>query len=157
MIPVFFIKMNRIGIASRPSVNTDRMKTLFQNFIRCGILGWCLEITFTALHSLQKRNFRLTGNTSLWMFPIYGMGCLLAPVGRLLGKASWPVRGSIYAGLIFLGEACSGRLLDRRKLCPWDYSRARWRVGKHIRLDYFPCWAAAGLMMERLTHSVKKD
>lgn len=62
------------------------MQKLWKDFIKCGILGWCLEITFTALHSLQQRKFTLQGTTSLWMFPIYGAGCLLRPICALVKK-----------------------------------------------------------------------
>lgn len=46
------------------------------------------------------------------------------------------LRGSIYACLIFLGEFCSGSLLKKYDLCPWDYSNARWNICGLIRLDY---------------------
>ena len=59
------------------------MRKLLQNFIKCGILGWCLEIVFTSLQSLRRRDLTLRGVTSLWMFPIYGAGCLLTPVFHL--------------------------------------------------------------------------
>ena len=64
------------------------MQKLWKDFIKCGILGWCLEITFTALHSLQQRKFTLQGTTSLWMFPIYGAGCLLRPICALVKNAT---------------------------------------------------------------------
>lgn len=60
------------------------MKKTIHNFLHCGILGWCLEITFTALDSFRKRQFTLKGITSIWMFPIYGMASFLAPLCRLL-------------------------------------------------------------------------
>ena len=124
------------------------MKTLSKNFFKCGILGWCLEIIFTALHSLRRRDFTLRGSTSLWMFPIYGAGCLLTPVFYLAKGLSWPVRGILYAGIIYSGEYLSGHFLKKRELCPWDYGRARWNVGRIIRLDYLPCWMITGLCME---------
>ena len=127
------------------------MRKLFQNFIKCGILGWCLEISFTALNALRRRDYTLRGVTSLWMFPSYGAGCLLTPFFRLLGRLHWAVRGSIYAALIFAAEYVSGSLLWKKDLCPWDYEKARWNVSRLIRLDYFPCWAATGLLMERAT------
>lgn len=70
---------------------------------------------------------------------------------RLLGRLHWAVRGSIYAALIFAAEYVSGSLLWKKDLCPWDYEKARWNVSRLIRLDYFPCWAATGLLMERAT------
>lgn len=129
------------------------MKTLVKNFLKCGLVGWCMEITFTALHSLQKRDMRLMGQTSLWMFPIYGSACLLNPLFKLIKNFSLAVRGSIYAICIFTGEYITGRLLDKRKLCPWNYERSRWHIQKVVRLDYFPNWFLAGLLFERLLSS----
>lgn len=114
------------------------MQKLWKDFIKCGILGWCLEITFTALHSLQQRKFTLQGTTSLWMFPIYGAGCLLRPICALVKKCHWFVRGCVYALFIFVAEYLSGRFLLKKGLCPWSYGKARWNIGKVIRLDYAP-------------------
>ena len=124
------------------------MQKLFKDFIKCGILGWCLEITFTALHSLQQRKMSLQGPTSLWMFPIYGAGCLLKPVCSLVKGCHWLVRGCIYALCIFTAEYASGFFLQKKELCPWNYGKARWNIGRVIRLDYAPCWIITGLLME---------
>ena len=126
------------------------MKTLITNFLKCGLTGWCLEIIFTALHSLQKRDLKLMGHTSLWMFPIYGSACLLKPVFQLLRNIPVILRGSIYALCIFAGEYLTGQFLDKRKVCPWNYERSRWHIRKVVRLDYFPNWFLAGLLFERL-------
>lgn len=90
------------------------------------------------------------GQTSLWMFPIYGSACLLNPMFKLLKNFSFVVRGSVYAICIFIGEYITGRFLDKRKLCPWNYERARWHIQKVVRLDYFPNWFLAGLLFEHL-------
>lgn len=126
------------------------MKKLIHNFIHCGVLGWCMEITFTALNSFRKRQFSLKGITSIWMFPIYGMASFLAPLCRLLKGKPIFVRGSVYAACIFLGEYLTGSFLKRKGVCPWDYSKARWNIGGIIRLDYTPNWFLAGLLFERL-------
>lgn len=112
-----------------------------------------MEITFTALHSLQKRDMRLMGQTSLWMFPIYGSACLLNPLFKLIKNFSLVLRGSIYALCIFTGEYVAGRFLDKHKLCPWNYERSRWHIQKVVRLDYFPNWFLAGLLFEHLLSS----
>ena len=40
-----------------------------------GLFGLITEIFFTALVNLiSKKDFNLTGHTSLWMFPIYSLG-----------------------------------------------------------------------------------
>lgn len=90
------------------------------------------------------------GQTSLWMFPIYGSACLLEPLFKKLKKIPIQVRGSIYALCIFAGEYLSGRFLDKRALCPWNYERSRWHIRKVVRLDYFPNWFFAGLLFEKL-------
>ena len=93
---------------------------------------------------------KLVGHSSIWMFPIYGMAFLLAPLSRLLnGKSVW-VRGSVYAGGIFLTEYLSGMFLKKRGLCPWDYSHAKLNVNGVIRLDYAPVWFLTGLLYEKL-------
>lgn len=130
--------------------------TFLQDFIICGIAGWCMEILFTALGSLRRRDYTLKGVTSLWMFPIYGLGAILGPLSRLLARLPTLLRGLIYMCTIFSVEFFSGRLLSRRKLCPWNYSRSRWNIDSLIRLDYAPCWLAAGLLFERLLSHRRK-
>lgn len=125
----------------------------FQNFVRCGIAGWCLEIFFTAMHALQKREMALCGTTSLWMFPIYGMGAIIAPLYRLLHRQSIWLRGFLYTLLIFTVEFISGSYLRRKKCCPWNYHRSPWNVREVIRLDYAPYWFLTGLLLEQLTCS----
>ena len=109
-----------------------------------------MEIIFTALHSIRNRNPRLTGQTSLWMFPIYGCAAFLAPVSRLMRHKSFWFRGITYMSLIFSAEYLSGSLLNRHKACPWDYSNSRFHINRVIRLDYAPYWFGAGLLFERV-------
>ncbi len=132
------------------SVHTVTMKKLIHNFIHCGLLGWFLEIIFTAFHAFRRRDMKLPGATSLWMFPIYGMASFLAPVCRILRNCPLIIRGLTYTGLIFTGEFLTGIWLNRRELCPWNYERSRWNLAKVVRLDYAPIWFAAGLLFERL-------
>ena len=124
------------------------MKKFIKNFITCGILGWCLEITFTAIGSLLQKDYRLVGKTSIWMFFIYGAGACLYPICRKSRKFPCIVRGTIYAILIFIAEYISGKLLMMINCCPWDYSGAKWNIGKVIRLDFFIFWFGTGLLLE---------
>ncbi|MGN0168718.1 MAG: hypothetical protein ACI4AB_11790 [Acetatifactor sp.] len=125
--------------------------TIFiKNFMKCGLIGWCMEIIFTALHSLRNRDMTLKGVTSLWMFPIYGCAAIVAPLSRLLKKVPVWLRGLTYMSMIFSTEYLSGKLLSRHKLCPWDYGKSRWNIDRVIRLDYAPYWFGAGLLFERL-------
>lgn len=133
----------------------------FQNiaadFLRCGVIGWCVEIIFTALGALRRREMQLMGQTSLWMFPIYGCAALFKPLFLLIRKCSFPVRGLIYALCIFTGEYASGHLLDRYALCPWNYNRYKWHVKGLIRLDFLPFWCLAGLLFERVLTAQNAD
>ncbi len=125
------------------------------NFFRCGIIGWCMEIIFTSINSLRRRDLKLKGNTSIWMFPIYGCAAFLTPVCRLLRHFSVWVRGLTYMSLIFSAEYLTGHLLRKRGLCPWDYGRCRYHINRLIRLDYAPYWFGAGLMFEKVLLSDK--
>lgn len=126
------------------------MTTFLKNFLKCGLAGWCMEILFTSIDSLRRRDMTLQGFTSLWMFPIYGCAAILSPLSRLLRDRPIWMRGTLYMGLMFSGEYLTGRLLAKRKACPWDYGRSRWNIGKVVRLDFAPCWFLAGLLFERL-------
>ena len=126
------------------------MQKFIHNYIHCGLLGWFLEIIFTAFQAFRRRDFKLHGATSVWMFPIYGLASLLAPLRRLLRRRGFIFRGLVYTGLIFTGEFTTGMLLRKRELCPWNYERSRWNLARVIRLDYAPCWFIAGLLFERL-------
>ena len=109
-----------------------------------------MEILYTAMIALRRRQLSLRGHTSLWMFPIYGRDCHFAPAFRTLRSLPLHIRGSLYALFIFAGEYTSGRLLTLRKVCPWNYGQNPWHVKKLIRLDYFPQWFLAGLLFERI-------
>lgn len=128
-------------------------KTIYRNFVKCGIIGWCMEIIFTSLGALRRRELPLMGQTSLWMFPIYGSAAFFRPLFAFLKHLSLPVRGTIYALSIFSAEYASGRLLEKHDLCPWNYKRCHWHIDGLIRLDFFPYWFMAGLFFEKLLTS----
>ncbi len=109
------------------------MQKFIHNYIHCGLLGWFLEIIFTAFQAFRRRDFKLHGATSVWMFPIYGLASLLAPLCRLLRRRGFIFRGLVYTGLIFTGEFTTGMLLRKRELCPWNYERSRWNLARVIR------------------------
>lgn len=119
-----------------------------KNFIKCGTLGWCMEILFTALGALRRRESPLIGHTSLWMFPIYGSAALFQPLFILLKRCHVLIRGTIYALSIFAAEYASGRFLSKHNICPWNYCRHHWHVNGLIRIDFFPFWFLAGLVFE---------
>lgn len=126
------------------------MYDIRQNFIKCGITGWCMEVLFTGLHSIARRDPKMMGQTSILMFPIYGAAALFGPISSLLRHHRIWVRGTVYTCCIFTAEYLSGTLLKKKKMCPWDYSEAKWNIGGLIRLDYAPLWFTAGLIFEKL-------
>ena len=120
------------------------------SFFLCGFIGWCLEVFWTGLGSLRRRQMKLVGHSSFWMFPIYGMAAFLGPLSRRLQGTSVWLRGFLYALGIFLVEFVSGSILKKFDLCPWDYSKARLNYKGVIRLDFFPVWFLTGLLYERI-------
>ncbi len=121
-----------------------------KNFCICGLTGWCMEILFTSFESFRRKDKKLLGQTSAWMFPIYGCAALIKPLYRYTRRFPVFARGGIYSLAILTGEFVSGRLLKKHGCCPWDYSRARLNVQGLIRLDYAPLWMGAGLLFERI-------
>lgn len=114
------------------------------------MIGWAMEILWTGLHAYRVRNLKLMGNSSLWMFPIYGSAAFLTPVMQKMKNAPLVRRGFIYMSCIFLGEYVSGTLLKRHNMCPWDYSHTPYQINGIIRLDYAPVWFLVGLLYEQI-------
>jgi uncharacterized membrane protein len=121
-------------------------------FLIYGLLGWGVEVLWTGLGSVLRRDPRLTGHTYLWMFLIYGSAALLLePVHRLIAGYPWPVRGLVWVVVIFVLEFASGWMLRQATgTCPWDYSGTRFAVAGLIRLDYAPAWFVLGLLFEQV-------
>ena len=93
----------------------------WRNFFICGLAGWCMEIVFTSFGTFLHGDPRLLGQTSLWMFPIYGMAALIDPIYEKIKYWPFLLRGCFYATSIMLGEFLSGSLLRFLGVCPWDY------------------------------------
>ena len=144
----------------------NRLKDLPVNFLKCGVTGWCLEVMFTSLESVLSHDWRLMGRTSLLMFPIYGMGALLAPIGAAVDRWVGGIRlrpadrfvrhGMLDMVLIFVAENFSGMLLRAIGFCPWDYTGRRASVNGLIRLDFAPLWFMTGLLFEQITKKKSK-
>lgn len=124
-----------------------------KNFVICGIFGWCIEILWTAFEKFRRRDMKLIGNTSIWMFPIYGMASFFVPIYRFIKNANIVVRGFVYMLSIFTAEYITGYILKKRNMCPWDYSKAKYNINGLIRLDYAPLWFLVGLVFEKLVNT----
>ena len=121
-----------------------------KNFFICGLTGWCIEIIFTSLGAFLQGDLRLFGQTSLWMFLIYGLAAFIKPLYEVIKKLPLLLRGCIYSFCILICEYISGMLLKKHHLCPWDYSNSPTNINGVIRLDYAALWALAGLLFERI-------
>lgn len=143
---------------------TAYMQETGKNFLKCGVAGWCLEVLFTSTESILAHDWRLMGRTSLLMFPIYGMGALLAPIGgavdrwlsvqpgeTLTSRDRMMRHGMLYMVLIFIMEYISGAWLKARGICPWDYTGRYSSINGLIRLDFAPLWFMTGLLFEQIT------
>ena len=122
-------------------------------FVVYGVLGWCVEIVFTALTRLREpdRRWRLEGTTYLWMFPVYGLiAPLYEPVHDLVRAHPVLLRAAVYGAGILAVEYAAGWTLARATgQCPWDYSsRARWHLHGYARFDYAPLWMGLGVALE---------
>lgn len=128
-------------------------KLIFWRFVLFGLFGLLLEVFFTAIAGLIKRNVTLQGHTSLWMMLDYGLiGLFYPPVQGLLMKMGMArfLRAAIYMGLIFLVEYVSGHLFASAGLRLWDYSDYPYNLDGHITLLYAPLWYLLGYSLEWL-------
>ncbi|NLJ89729.1 MAG: hypothetical protein GX323_02425 [Clostridiales bacterium] len=127
------------------------MKNKFAyNFIRCGLLGWCLECAWTGFLSLLARDKTLSCRTSLWMFPIYGLAAFFLPLSQKIKNRNIIIRGGLYTLCIFIAEYIFGSLLNILDSCPWDYSKERFHYKGIIRFDFAPIWFLVGLLYEKI-------
>lgn len=120
------------------------------NFLRCGVAGWCMEVIWTGFLNILNRDRKMTGNTSLLMFPIYGMAWVIKPIGNMLKERNFIIRGIVYTCGIFGVEYVTGSILKKNDMCPWDYSESKYNINGLIRLDYAPAWFGAGLIFEKI-------
>lgn len=118
-------------------------------FIQCGMIGWCIEVFWTGLHSFFRNDPKLRGFSSLHMFPIYGLASLISPLYTFLRHFGTFTRGIIYMFGFFTIEYTSGMYLKKRGRCPWDYSSSPYHINGVIRLDYAPLWFLTGLFFEK--------
>lgn len=126
---------------------------MFIRSIIYGLLGWCMEVVWTAIPTHRPIDWSLRGHSYIWMLPIYGLiGPLYEPVHNRLRRVARPVRALVYAVGFITVETIMGTLLKRLTgQCPWDYTgKTRWEIGGVTRLDYAPVWAALGLGLEPL-------
>ena len=120
-----------------------------KNFILCGFAGWCIEVAFTSLNALRKKDKKLMGQTSAWMFPIYGLASFISVIYPKIKHWNIALRGILYGCSIMTVEFLSGSLLKRLGICPWNYDGCRFSIKGLIRMDFLPLWIGAGIFYEQ--------
>lgn len=117
-------------------------------YLYYGIIGLCMEVLWTGFCSLLNKDYKLTANTSLWMFFIYGMAVFLEPIIDILAPIPIYIRVWVYVFCIYAVEYLTGEVLKKINICPWDYSHSKYHYRGVIRFDYAPVWIIAGLIFE---------
>ncbi len=130
-----------------------KSNSIGRDFITCGLCGWCIEIFWTGIGSFIRHDKKMMGNTSILMFPIYGLASLIKPLSKRLKGTPVIFRGTIYTFCIFTVEYITGSYLKLHKKCPWDYSQSQYNINGLIRLDYAPAWFVVGLIFEKLLNT----
>ncbi len=121
-----------------------------KNYILCGLAGWCMEVLWTGIGSIVSRDLKLTCQTSLWMFPIYGCAAFLIPIMHKIRGKNIFIRGGIYTLCIYAAEYTFGFILTKYHCCPWDYSNQPGNIHGLINLCYAPLWFLVGLFFESI-------
>jgi uncharacterized membrane protein len=125
------------------------------NTFLMGSFGVSVEVIFTALSSVGKKDWKLLeGNSYIWMLFIYGLSYpLFELLWPRIGGYNIVFRGVIYVLCVYIIEYLSGWIL-RKSIgkCPWEdhYHNKKWSVNDLIRLDYAPFWLGFMLLFERL-------
>ncbi|MTI81805.1 MAG: hypothetical protein FH758_13190 [Firmicutes bacterium] len=127
-------------------------------FLIYGLLGWGLEVFYTGFESALRGDPRLTSQTYLWMFPIYGLAVFLEPLHNAIRKYPWFIRGIVWVPVIFILEYSTGGVIRLiTGFSPWDYTgTSPWQINGLIRLDMAPLWFITGLIFE-LVHDTLKS
>ena len=111
-----------------------------------------MEVVWTSIMGIKNHDRKMMGKTSIWMFPIYGLGAVIKPLSRKIRKFNMIFRGFIYMAGIYFVEFISGTILQRKNCCPWNYSKCKYNIKGVVRLDYAPLWFMAGLLLEKVVN-----
>ena len=126
-----------------------------KKFIFCGLTGWCIEVAFTSANAILKKDKKMMGQTSAWMFPIYGMAACIDDISPKIAHWTPLRRGLLYGSAIMTAEYITGSLLTRIDACPWSYKGCKYAVKDVVRLDYLPFWIGTGLLYEKLLKKIE--
>lgn len=134
-----------------------------------GCIGILIEFFFTGIYSLFIRNWKLTGHSYLWMFPVYALTALL--LEAIKDTIAWPfyTKAFIYLIVIYGVEALSGYaiklltgLLQKYfgghggNTIPWEYPKSAWTLLGLVNFKYVPFWFVLCLFFEPISNFVSK-
>lgn len=124
---------------------------MIKRFIIYGAMGICAEIMWNGSIALINGDITMTGRSSIWMFPIYGMLVFVEAVHENIRDKPVIIRGGIYTILIYIGEFTTGSILKfGLGACPWNYELFPLSLYGLITLIYTPVWFVLGLIFELL-------
>ena len=132
-------------------------------FIIFAVFGVAHEVFWNGIiDSLKLKNPRLKGQSSVWMFFVYGgVFFIIYFVTYFFLEYPWWFRGILYTFLILSWEYLSGFTIKKLVgIAPWDYStdkssdgiasKKRFHLHGLICLEYIPIWFAEGLIAEKI-------
>ncbi|MFN0201724.1 MAG: putative ABC transporter permease [Bacteroidia bacterium] len=139
--------------------DTSKKNTLL-GFCLFGSFGLAVEIFFSAFKSNYDKyalgealDFGLTGQSYVWMFPIYGSAFLLMDFFFPIVKQKVPqlfARIPLFILVIFFIEYLAGFVLQQLTgKCPWEY-HSPYSVHGYINLAYTPFWVVFAIGLERV-------
>ena len=140
----------------------------WQKFLLYGCIGILIEVGFTGIWSLFKRNWKASGHTYLWMVPVYGLTAMgLEAVSEAL---PWPfyAKALVYLPIIYGAEAISGATIKTgtwllQKLfgghgggvIPWDYGSSKLTPFGLINLGYAPLWLLVSFAFDPISDTLR--
>ena len=134
-----------------------------------GSIGILIEFFFTGVYNLFVRNWKLTGHSYLWMFPIYGITAML--LDAVKDAVAWPFysKAFIYLFIIYGVEALSGytiKVLTGKlqnalgghggNTIPWEYPKSAWTILGLVNFKYAPFWLVLCLFFEQISNYVSR-
>ncbi len=129
-----------------------------------GIVGWLVEVVFTGIGSLIRKDWAATSKTFLWMHPVYGGGgfAVYLIYNNVIISANPIVDAVVLAVLfyvpLFYGfEALAGlasiKLFGR---ILWDYGRSKWTPMGLINIKYAHYWLLLALCMHPVVYFLSR-
>lgn len=133
------------------------MIMLLEKALVYGCLGILIEFFFTSFGSLIHKNWKATGESYLWMLPIYGFTALA--LEGISGALPWPfyLKAFIYVPIIYGIEGLSGWTIQQViGSIPWDYTHSAWSPMGLINLKYAPFWLMLAMAFDPIAHFLAK-